>query len=116
MMRTFLALISAVGVGLSLIISSDAAHALTLRWFGHAFFLVTSSEGVRVAMDPFGDIGYPVPEVAADVVTVSHEHGDHNVAERLAGPSAILSTAVRQGRSWRACGRASPCRSTTRPR
>ncbi len=51
MMRTFLALISAVGLGLSLIISSDAAHALTLRWFGHAFFLVTSSDGVRVAMD-----------------------------------------------------------------
>ncbi len=100
MMRTFLALISAVGLGLSLIISSDAAHALTLRWFGHAFFLVTSSDGVRVAMDPFGDIGYPVPEVAAEVVTVSHEHGDHNVAERLTDPAAILRGLKPGGADW----------------
>ena len=100
MVRTFLALIFAVGLGLSLLIASDAAHALTLRWFGHAFFLVTSSDGVRVAMDPFGDIGYPVPEVAADVVTVSHEHGDHNGAERLAGPSAILRGLKPGGADW----------------
>ncbi len=100
MMRTFITLISAVGLGLSLLIPSDAAHALTLRWFGHAFFLVTSSDGVRVAMDPFGDIGYSVPEVAADVVTVSHEHGDHNVAERLAGPTAILRGLKPGGADW----------------
>ena len=100
MMRTFITLVSAVGLGLSLIISSDAAHALTLRWFGHAFFLVTSSDGVRVAMDPFGDIGYSVPEVAANVVTVSHEHGDHSVAERLAGPTAILRGLKPGGVDW----------------
>ncbi|MEE8260987.1 MAG: MBL fold metallo-hydrolase, partial [Gammaproteobacteria bacterium] len=100
MVRTYLILISAVGLGLSLIISSDAAHALTLRWFGHAFFVVTSSDGVRVAMDPFGDIGYSVPEVAANVVTVSHEHGDHNVAERLAGPTAILRGLKPGGADW----------------
>ncbi len=99
-MRTILTLISAVGLGLSLLIPSDAAHALTLRWFGHAFFVVTSSDGVRVAMDPFGDIGYSVPEVAANVVTVSHEHGDHNVAERLAGPTAILRGLKPGGADW----------------
>ncbi len=99
-MRTILTLISAVGLGLSLLIPSDAAHALTLRWFGHAFFLVTSSDGVRVAMDPFGDIGDSEPEVATDVVTVSHEHGDHNVAERLAGPTAILRGLKPGGADW----------------
>jgi len=99
-MRTILTLTSAVGLGLSLLIPSDAAHALTLRWFGHAFFLVPSSDGVRVAMDPFGDIGYSVPEVAADVVTVSYEHGDHNVAERLVGPTAILRGLKPGGADW----------------
>ena len=84
MMRTFITLVSAVGLGLSLIISSDAAHALTLRWFGHAFFLVTSSDGVRVAMDPFGDVGYSVPEVAANVVTVSRRlRRDHVASSKL---------------------------------
>ncbi len=99
-MRSLLALVSVVGFGLTLIILPDAAHAVTLRWFGHAFFLVTSSDGVRVAMDPFGDIGYPAPEVAADVVTVSHEHGDHNGADRLAGSPAILRGLQPGGRDW----------------
>jgi L-ascorbate metabolism protein UlaG (beta-lactamase superfamily) len=99
-MRSLLALVSVVGFGLTLIILPDAAHAVTLRWFGHAFFLVTSSDGVRVAMDPFGDIGYPAPEVAADVVTVSHEHGDHNGADRLAGSPAILRGLKPEGRDW----------------
>jgi len=99
-MRSLLALVSVVGFGLTLIILPDAAHAVTLRWFGHAFFLVTSSDGVRVAMDPFGDIGYPAPEVAADVVTVSHEHGDHNGVDRLAGSPAILRGLQPGGRDW----------------
>ncbi len=99
-MCSLLALVSVVGFGLTLIILPDAAHAVTLRWYGHAFFLVTSSDGVRVAMDPFGDIGYPAPEVAADVVTVSHEHGDHNGADRLAGSPAILRGLKPEGRDW----------------
>ncbi len=43
---------------------------------------------------------YPVREAAAEVVTVSHEHGDHNVAERLAGPSAILRGLKLGGADW----------------
>ncbi len=100
MMRSLLALVSVVGFGLTLIILPDAAHALTLRWFGHAFFVVTSTDGVRVAMDPFGDIGYPVPEVAADLVTLSHEHGDHSAADRLAGSPAILRGLEPGGTDW----------------
>ena len=98
--RSFLAFITAVGLGLSLMSSPDAAQAVTLRWFGHAFFLMTSTEGVRVALDPFGEIGYPLPEVAADVVTVSHEHGDHNGADRLAGSPVILRGLKPGGAGW----------------
>ncbi len=100
MLRSCLALVSAVGFGFSLIVSPNSADALTLRWFGHAFFLVTSSDGVRVAMDPFGDIGYPMPEVDADVVTVSHEHGDHNAPDRLVGSPAILRGLEAGGADW----------------
>ena len=102
MLRSCLALVSAVGLGFGLIVSANSADALTLRWFGHAFFLVTSSDGVRVAMDPFGDIGYPMPEVGADVVTVSHEHGDHNAPDRLAGSPAILRGLKAGGADWNA--------------
>ncbi len=93
-------LAAAVGLGLSLISSLDAAQAVTLRWLGHAFFLVTSSEGVRVALDPFGDIGYPMPQIAADVITLSHEHQDHNGADRLAGSPVILPGLKAGGAGW----------------
>ena len=102
MLISCLALFSAVGLGFGLIVSPNAADALTLRWFGHAFFVVTSSGGVRVAMDPFGDIGYPMPAVGADVVTGSHEHGDHNAPGRLAGSPAILRGLEAGGADWNA--------------
>ncbi|MEX0785089.1 MAG: MBL fold metallo-hydrolase [Dehalococcoidia bacterium] len=55
--------------------------ALELTWWGQAMFVVTSPDGTRILMDPYGDIGYRLPaaeELAADIVTVSHEHPDHN--------------------------------------
>jgi len=74
--------------------------AVTLRYFGHAFFLVTSAEGVRVVMDPFGDIGYPMPEVEADVVTISHEAFDHNNVALIRGTPGVLRGLEPGGRAW----------------
>ncbi len=54
MRRSFLACITAVGLGLSLMSSVDASQAVTLRWFGHAFFLITSSDS-RCSFDPNGE-------------------------------------------------------------
>ena len=79
-----------VGLATGLLTSVAAAETVTLRWFGHAYFVITSPEGVRVTLDPFGNIGYAVPGAAADVVTVSHEHGDHNGADGVAGSPVIL--------------------------
>ena len=47
----------ATGLVLSLLSSVAAAETVTLRWFGHAYFVITSPEGVRLALDPFGNIG-----------------------------------------------------------
>jgi hypothetical protein len=52
-----------------------AQGEVSLDWYGHALVRLTSPQGVRVAMEPFGEIGYPMPRVEADIVTVSHEHG-----------------------------------------
>ena len=52
-----------------------------LEWWGQSMFLLRSPRGADIAMDPFGDIGYRVPDsgdVGAGIVTVSHEHEDHN--------------------------------------
>lgn len=79
---------------------AQAEAVITIEWYGHAFLRLTSPEGVRIAMDPFGDIGYPIPDVEADVVTISHEHGDHNNAGLLRGNPVILRGLTAGGRDW----------------
>lgn len=73
--------------------------APTLRWFGHATFLLTSSQGTRLLMDPMpGDFGYGVSPMPADVVTMGHEHFDHNNAGLAQGNPTILRGLV--GNDW----------------
>ncbi len=54
---------------------------MQINYLGHSCFLLTTKAGTRVVTDPYGDIGYPMPSLSADFVTVSHDHYDHcNVA------------------------------------
>ncbi len=65
-----------------------------IQWKGHASFLITASEGLRILTDPFDEsVGYPLPNVAADIVTVSHQHFDHNATNLLPGNPSIIDTA-----------------------
>lgn len=77
-----------------------AERQVAIRWYGHAFVLVTSPQGVRVAMDPFSEIGYPMPDVAAGIVTVSHEHSDHNNAGLIKGNPKVLRGLEMGGKHW----------------
>lgn len=62
-----------------------------ITWHGHSCFSLVMEGGCRVVMDPFSEkVGYALPEVAADVVTVSHEHFDHNNAAIVKGSPKIL--------------------------
>jgi len=66
---------------------------LRVQWFGHSCFLITSSDGKRVLTDPFNaSVGYPLPSVEADVVLVSHSHGDHNNTAAAKGNPKIVRT------------------------
>ncbi|TWH52005.1 MBL fold metallo-hydrolase [Sporomusa sp. KB1] len=59
---------------------------MKIKWFGHSCFLITADNGVSVLTDPFdGTVGYKVPEVAADIVTTSHDHHDHNYTQAVQG-------------------------------
>ncbi len=62
-----------------------------VRWIGHAMFLAEDDMGVRVVTDPYDEsIGYEIPELEADVVTVSHGHYDHaNVSAIKNDPSIV---------------------------
>lgn len=74
---------------------------LVIRWYGQAFFLLTSSAGTRIAVDPFGAIGFPMPaDVQADAVTISHEHQDHNNAGLVKGSPEVVRGLVEGGKDW----------------
>jgi len=79
---------------------------MRIRWYGQGAFLLTDN-GASVAVDPFGDLSammggrvrfdYPPVEIpGADLLLVTHEHGDHNGVEQVGGePHVIRSTAGR---------------------
>lgn len=57
---------------------------VTIKWLGHSAFLITSSGGVKIITDPYlagafnGAISYKPIKMEVDVVTISHNHADHN--------------------------------------
>ncbi len=69
---------------------------MKVRWLGHAAFVFTAEDGTKVLTDPYvpgaydGAVGYGKIEEVADIVTVSHEHADHNGARDLPGKPQVL--------------------------
>lgn len=65
---------------------------MKLRWIGHSCFLLMSSKGVRVLMDPYkSSIGLNMPMVEADILTMSHDHMDHNNKDAVKGYHKALN-------------------------
>jgi len=66
---------------------------MKVKWLGHACFLITSKDGLRVIVDPYavgGGINYSPIKEAADVVMVSHDHGDHNNVSAVYGKPEVV--------------------------
>lgn len=65
---------------------------MTLTWLGHACFMITLDDGRKIVTDPFdASVGYKVPHVECDIVTVSHGHHDHNAVECLSSYGMSIS-------------------------
>jgi L-ascorbate metabolism protein UlaG (beta-lactamase superfamily) len=79
--------------------------AVRIRWYGQSAFLLSGEHTVLI--DPFGDMSGlaargiefnypPVAGVTANLLLVTHEHGDHNAVGAVDGdPVTIRSTAGR---------------------
>jgi hypothetical protein len=77
-----------------------ALGPVELKWFGHSFFQITSSGGTRIITDPFGAMGFPMPEVWPHVVTVGREHGNHANVGLAKGSPLILRGLKEGGSDW----------------
>ncbi|MFC2082154.1 MBL fold metallo-hydrolase [Bacteroidota bacterium] len=72
----------------SSIYSQDSAQ-VTIKWYGHSCFMMTTSEGTRIVTDPVNK-WYKYQPHRAEVVTVSHNHSDHNAVQIVWNNPKIL--------------------------
>jgi L-ascorbate metabolism protein UlaG (beta-lactamase superfamily) len=77
-----------------------ASGMIEIKWFGHAFFQITSGSGTKIVTDPFGAMGYPMPEVWPNVVTIGRESGNHNNAGLPKGKPLILRGVKPGSEDW----------------
>jgi L-ascorbate metabolism protein UlaG (beta-lactamase superfamily) len=63
---------------------------MQITWLGQSCFKIQSKD-VTVITDPYAsDIGLKLPRLNADIVTVSHDHHDHNNAEAVNGTPFVI--------------------------
>jgi L-ascorbate metabolism protein UlaG (beta-lactamase superfamily) len=79
---------------------------MKIRYLAHASFLITADDGTRIITDPYtagqGFKYAPIDE-AADIVTVSHDHGDHNNVAGIKGnPQVVRDSATVKGITFKA--------------
>jgi L-ascorbate metabolism protein UlaG (beta-lactamase superfamily) len=93
MMRLVVALVS------SLFLAGAAESAeVKIWWHGQSFFVIESSKGTRVAIDPHAIEAYGRKEVSADLVLVSHLHSDHDQVGVIRRPVKVLYGLKASGR------------------
>jgi len=70
---------------------------MIITWQGHSCFKIQDKigpEGVTLVTDPFNkETGLKVPNFEADIITVSHDHKDHNNVDALRGKPFVISCA-----------------------
>jgi len=63
---------------------------MQINWYGHSCFRLRGKGGA-VVTDPYGDeLGYKLPRLRADIVTVSHDHPDHANVKAISGKPKII--------------------------
>lgn len=75
---------------------------MKLKYLAHSAFLITSSKNTTILTDPYeaggfsGAIGYQPIAEPIDIITISHEHADHNYI----GPSHRNAILINQPTSF----------------
>jgi L-ascorbate metabolism protein UlaG (beta-lactamase superfamily) len=85
-------------------ITGSQAAEVSISFHGQACFSIITSNGTTIVMDPIGNLGripYEVPkDIMADIVTVSHEHGDHNMVNAVSGKPVVVRGLDNKGKDF----------------
>jgi L-ascorbate metabolism protein UlaG (beta-lactamase superfamily) len=71
---------------------------MKIKWYGHAAFLITSDQGVKIITDPYesgaygGQLAYGQIKDQSDIALTSHDHADHNDTKSLPGSPQIVKS------------------------
>ena len=69
---------------------------MKIKWYGHAAFLITSDQGLKIIIDPYepgafgGQLSYGKIIDRAEIVLTSHDHADHNYTKDIPGSPQII--------------------------
>lgn len=70
---------------------------MIITWLGHSCFKIqdkTGTDGITIATDPFDKtLGLKMHSFEANIVTVSHDHYDHNNIKAIRGNPIIINCA-----------------------
>ncbi|MBW9171732.1 MBL fold metallo-hydrolase [Clostridium estertheticum] len=65
---------------------------MKITWLGHSCFLLEDSKGTKLLTDPFdATLGYEIYKGSPDIVTISHQHFDHNYTRELTSNYKIVN-------------------------
>jgi L-ascorbate metabolism protein UlaG (beta-lactamase superfamily) len=73
---------------------------VTIEFFGHNFFQITSQKGTKIITDPVAPGFYPTPKVTPHAITVGREHPNHNYVELAQGNPVTLRGLTNYGAEW----------------
>ncbi|MCM8819275.1 MAG: MBL fold metallo-hydrolase [Candidatus Omnitrophica bacterium] len=68
---------------------------MKISWLGHATFLLETNLGTKIITDPYqpgsysGAIKYEPINIKPDIVTVSHQHFDHNYIDEMRNANIV---------------------------
>lgn len=77
---------------------SPAPGEVRITYCGHSMFTIETPGGLTILTDPNEGAGYRAPSGEIDVVTVSHEHFDHDKTE--VAPNARVIRGMTDSGDW----------------
>lgn len=72
---------------------SDVSPPVAVRWWGQACVSIEPFWDLRIVVDPYGAderLGYPLPDLTADLVVTTHRHLDHATVGTVKGKPTVL--------------------------